>query len=327
VALKDSIRRRPSLLELSLLARNAWLGVPRFGPRASRIGATHARWDPEQAVGYIERVFGDYCRYGGIADEDIEGARVLEVGPGDSLGVALRFIGAGAETVHCFERFKVVRDPRLETGLYDYLLELAEPEARARMEDAIVRTGDSVSLDPTRVHLVEGVGIGSAGKHLEPASVDLIVSRAVLEYVYDMKRALRVMDEALIPGGRMAHKVDLGDHGLYTGAGHSPLAFLRTGGPLYGRMASHTGIPNRWRESDYVNALEALGFQTSSLITHLAGQVGEIVPHRAELEGPGFEEVRELVGAERSRLAYRFRRRPLRDLAVAGIFLTAIKPG
>ena len=56
--------------------------------------------------------------------------------------------------------------------------------------------------------------------------MDVIISRAVLEHVFDLDTAFGAMHRLLKPGGRMAHKVDLRDHGLFTDGGQNALEFL-----------------------------------------------------------------------------------------------------
>ncbi len=59
---------------------------------------------------------------------------------------------------------------------------------------------------------------------LPGGSFDVILSRAVLEHVYDLGSAWRSMDTLLAADGIMLHKVDFQNHGMY-GSLH-PLRFL-----------------------------------------------------------------------------------------------------
>ena len=72
----------------------------------------------------------------GLREEDLEGKAILELGPGDNLGLALRFIAAGAERVVTLDKFAVPRDPAHEQAIYRELTDrLGEPQ-RARAEGA-----------------------------------------------------------------------------------------------------------------------------------------------------------------------------------------------
>src|SRR5229473_2762503 len=58
-------------------------------------GTTHARKTLQQSLDYINQVFEDYLIYSGISVNMLQGKRILEIGPGDNLGVALKFLLAG----------------------------------------------------------------------------------------------------------------------------------------------------------------------------------------------------------------------------------------
>jgi 2-polyprenyl-3-methyl-5-hydroxy-6-metoxy-1,4-benzoquinol methylase len=63
---------------------------------------------------------------------------------------------------------------------------------------------------------VIGVGIEAANTEFEPATFDLIISRSVMEHTYQSDAAFRVMDWLLKPGGKMLHKIDFRDHGIFS---------------------------------------------------------------------------------------------------------------
>jgi hypothetical protein len=77
--------------------------------------------DTIEAVGYIERVFADYCRYADRDDSWFHGKSILELGPGDNLGIALLFIAAGAREVVCLDQFYCMRDAARERRIYQEL--------------------------------------------------------------------------------------------------------------------------------------------------------------------------------------------------------------
>src|SRR3954449_11701099 len=61
--------------------------------------------DPSERIAYSGNAFRAYVEMAGLSSGEIEGARVLELGPGEDLCVALRFLAAGAEQVTCIDRF------------------------------------------------------------------------------------------------------------------------------------------------------------------------------------------------------------------------------
>jgi SAM-dependent methyltransferase len=256
----------------------------------------------DESVGYIETAFEAFTRQGELSEGELRGARVLELGPGDNIGLALRFLAAGAREVIALDKFAIRRDPENERAIYDGLRE---------------RHG-GIDLDAVRV--IKGVGIEEAPGELEPESFDLIVSVAVLEHVYDSDAAFAAMDTLLRPGGRMLHQVDFRDHNMFTAGGRHPLEFLTVGDRLWRRMTVDSGGPNRRLLDYYRGKVEELGYESKLIVNQLLGVDGAV--RDAQL-GPL---QRELIDSIRPRLLPRFRSLPDEDLAAAGLFLVARKP-
>src|SRR5207247_6277776 len=98
--------------------RAARTGVP-----PSTSGATHEAFSLEQSLAYIDSVFDDYVQYGNLSPGDVERQRILELGPGDNYGVALRFLACGAERIVCVDRFASRRDDAQQSRIYQALHE------------------------------------------------------------------------------------------------------------------------------------------------------------------------------------------------------------
>ena len=81
-------------------------------------GSTLLKQNLQESLAYIEKQFTDYLKYAGLSAESLKGKRILELGPGDNLGVALRFLSAGAESVVYLDRFYSKRDPAHERNVY-----------------------------------------------------------------------------------------------------------------------------------------------------------------------------------------------------------------
>ena len=83
-------------------------------------GHRHSNLSIKESLDYINLVFNDYKKYSGLEDEDITGKKILEIGPGDNFGVALRFLAAGAEQVCCIDKFHY--ETKNRNGINSYLL-------------------------------------------------------------------------------------------------------------------------------------------------------------------------------------------------------------
>lgn len=294
--------------------------------RGVNLGATHIEMNLDESLGYITQVYQDYLTYGGLKPEDLMGKRVLELGPGDSFGVALAFLSAGAEQVVCQDRFAPRRDTAHHQQVYAAQREKLLGEERARFDAAFLPDG---RFNGKKLLALVGEPFEAAGARLEAASFDLIVSRAVLEHVADLPAAYAQMHRLLRPGGLMLHKVDFRDHGMFTALGQHPLTFLTVPPGLYQHLVRYSGKPNRQLLSEHRRLLQGLGFETRFFITHVINHDKEVLPHQPALRlGVDFTEADlEQVQQIRPRLATPFRPLPDEELLVSGVFMVAKKPG
>ena len=281
---------------------------------------------PQQRVAQSRTAFEAFLRHGDLDRQDVEGLRVLELGPGEDLGVALRFLAGGASKVSCIDRFSFRVDPGWQREVYRRLLHDLGDMGADRLS-AVVRPNGEIRVDPTRLEIVSGAGIEAGAERLENGAFDLIVSVAVLEHVYDLAAAMRAMDVLLAPGGLMVHQVDLGDHGMFSNGGRHPLEFLTIGERVYRLMTSHTGAPNRERINTYRELLRRLGHEASVLVTNVGG-AEDLNPYQEQVL-PGRELDPGLLASIerlRKRLAPRFRELPSEELATTGILIRSRKP-
>jgi hypothetical protein len=298
-----------------------WLPLP-----TGESGATHRSFSAEQSVAYIQGVVSDYCTYGGVSKDWLQGKRILEIGPGDNLGVALLLAASGAAQVVCLDRFETRSDPAQRRKIYETLRSGLSGEQRERFDEALDIS--SLRFRPEKVRAVIGVPIEKADTVLEAGSFDWILSRAVLEEVPKAKLAacFDVQHRLLAPAGRMAHKIDLRDYGIFSTRGFHPLEYWTLPGWLHALMSSHEPAPNRRRASAYRALLENLGYRCDTFITHLAGAEAEIEPHWKDWPRDArVDQARQLVARIRPRLAAEFQALSEEDLMTTGIFVAATK--
>jgi SAM-dependent methyltransferase len=325
--LKAMAKRSKWLVVAVSIAKDQWARwAARAGPAPSTSGATHESLPVEQSLAYIDGVFRDYLRYGGLRCSDLHGSRVLELGPGDNYGVALHFLACGAARVTLVDRFATRRDEAHQARIYRALLDGLDEERRISIGDAIRLDGE-ITFDRRRLQVMEGVAVEDLEERLEPGTFDLVVSRAVLEHVADPDRAMAAIDRMLATGGLMLHKVDFRDHGMFTTGGVHPLTFLTVPDGLYRLMSRNSGRPNRHLIDWYRAKLASLDYETRLLVTRLVGMDGEVEPHAegVSLDSPEGRRTLELVRAIRPRLRPGFRLLDDVDLGVAGIFIVARK--
>jgi SAM-dependent methyltransferase len=289
-------------------------------------GATHAGKSLSESLSYINQVFDDYLTYSGISPRMLKEKRVLEIGPGDNFGVALKFLIAGAKQVVCLDKFFSKRDTGQQFKIYR--------EIRAHLNDgerdiydSIISLDGGIAFNAEKLHYIHGVGIEEADKILEPGSFDFIVSRAVIEHLYDPNAAFSAMNRLLKSGSYMIHKIDFSDHGLFSSKGFHPLTYLTIPESLYRLMTYDSGKPNRRLINYYKQKMIALGYDVRILISHIIGSEAEILPHKETViyGCDYFDSTILLIKNIRPHLTDKFRNMPDDELIADSIFLTAKK--
>ncbi|HEX5734106.1 MAG TPA: methyltransferase domain-containing protein [Blastocatellia bacterium] len=291
-------------------------------------GSSHSHIsDLSDSVAYINSTYEDYLRYAELSPGAIRGKRVLEIGHGDNLGVALRFLAAGAAEVVCLDKFYSKRDPERQREIYLALRAELDGEARRRFDEVIDLTS-STEIISDRLKSVYGTGIEDAVYLFGADSFDLIISRAVLQSIQEIDAALASMERLLAGGGAMAHKIDLRDLGMFTCGGMHPLTFLTIQDSLYRRMTSATDKSNRRLAGYYSKKIAEVGLESKIFITEIVGQSEEIIPHKEKIvPGVDYSDASlALINEIRPRLNAKFKHLPDEELLVSSIFLVAGKP-
>ena len=254
---------------------------------------------------------------------------VAELGPGDSLGVGIAALLSGVDRYFAFD---VASHARLESNLkvLDDLvtyfqrraaipageeLALVKPELNAYQFPAHILSEEVLkhSLSPKRIERIQNSIRGCTNDDvlsyvvpwhdtdvLEPNSIDMILSQAVLEHVDDLSAAYRACYLWLKPGGLMSHQIDFKCHGTARHwNGHwtysDPVwAFMRNSRPY---------LLNRKPYSTHYRLLQENGFEV-------------VYEHR-------FTQPTQIRQKD---LSPRFRSLTDQDLTTSGAFIQARKP-
>lgn len=263
----------------------------------------------------LERVVGEDARsvdYGltcgrGLAEHlarfgaPVEGARVLELGPGWTLASGLAFVALGAArwTGADVAPLATLRSAPYRRARAQVAAGVLRGDAAAHVasfDAAADLSGDDARFDAARLDYLAPTD--ATRLPLADGSVDVVVSNASLEHVRDPAGVIRESWRVLAKGGVGLHQVDLRDHRDFG----RPRAFLADDDATWsGRYAQDAGNhehTNRWRRGDLTRAFEAAGFVV---------QAAEVTS-RAPLEA-----------AERQALDARFRDLPAEELETLGV--------
>ena len=326
--LKRIARKSKTFIIASHIYDN-WRARQRFkaGNIESSAGSTHSvicHFSLPQSVGYINEVFEDYLHYAGFTPEMLRGKRVLEIGHGDNVGVALRFLAAGATEVVCLDKFYSKQDSHQQQIIYKALREQLDEESRTRFDEAVDLT-DNTKFNPAKLRALYGTGIEEAEDTFPQGYFDIIVSRGALQSVFGLDEAITVMDRLLVQGGQMWHKMDLSDLGMFRNSGMHPLTFLTVPESVYRLMIKDTGKANRRMIDYYRQKMSDLNYKARFFVTAVVGK-GLITPHKEQLDSQDYSDTTlPLIRAIRPSLDDKFRNMTDADLAIAGLFLIATK--
>jgi len=265
-------------------------------------GIKRAQMSVEEAVSYTQSIFQKIDplirNNGGWKDK-----KILEIGPGDSLGTGLWCLGAGAESYTAIDRFAVDLNQEFEADVLTSIKSKLGSNGKNLCSDALqIGSGDSPYSG--RIQYRNDLPIESAPNILGRSGFDIIFSNAVLEHVENLEATLSAMNDLLADGGLMFHDVDLRSHQTFE---NHPLQFLEYPRPLWHLMSSNNGEPNRARMPRYLNILEALSFEN---IETTITQIFEI----------------DMVKSRHRSLASEFRNLPVNDLLPAVFCFTCRKP-
>jgi hypothetical protein len=286
-------------------------------------GSTGLHMSVEDAADYARRVVADYTTYGAGGDaERLKGKDVLEIGPGDNLGVAFLLLAKGARTVTCIDGFAPSSDAQHNSRIYGAIYKGLSAEERERVKDVVtVQSDGTATLNGDRLLSRYGVPMDAAVSPLESRSYDIIISRAVLEHLGNLRTGWKNMVMCLRLDGEMWHKVDFRCHNLF-GQIH-PLYFLTISDNLWNLISRPDPTLNRLRLPTY-RELAARDFHDSRCyLTHIIGE-NEIAPHVDSLvPGTHYSQRHlDLVQTIRPRLQKYFSNYSDEELLVTGVFLT-----
>ena len=253
---------------------------------------------------------------------------VAELGPGDSLGIGLCSLLSGARSYYAFDAIKHAASDR-NMRIFEELIRLfsmrtdipdgnefplLRPQLNSYSFPSEILSDNLLRASLTNSN-IEGIKRSLAGNkpesyiryvapwnseaELQPETVDLVISQAVLEHVEDIGNTYRSIFKWLKPSGIMTHTIDFKSHGLTRAwNGHwtisAPLWKIVKGRRPY--------LLNRLPRSAHISEIERAGFRVV------------------------YEEKSEMPPISKKGVAREFKHLDDEDLKTSGTFIIAVKP-
>jgi hypothetical protein len=227
-------------------------------------------YDIDSCVNYINQVYNDYFDNSGLKTENIVGKLILEIGPGENFGVALRFLASGASQVVCVDKFNSLIDNAKQTAIYKRLLSTLNDEENKRLKNILTITQDSYSINTDSLKYIN-TSVEKLTSFYSPSHFVLIISRAVLEHIFMIDSAMETMDTLLKNSGFMLHEVDFRDHGMFINLCLHPMTMLTINDKTWDKMTSNLGAPNRKMMGYYKSYFHNHNYKYDTTIVRLAG--------------------------------------------------------
>jgi SAM-dependent methyltransferase len=190
---------------------------------------------------------------------DPRGKSIIEFGPGRDFGPALILIGLGA-SVTLADKYLASWDDAFHSGIYRELI-VAAPAEFPGLD--IRPLQEAIS---TRSHRITGLTCISTGleKISIPAeSIDVSLSNAVFEHLYDSRLAISSLARMTRKGGWGFHQIDMRDHRDFS----KPLEYLAIPDREFSRLLAKCNCEcgNRLRYGEFEEFFVANGFKVERI--------------------------------------------------------------
>lgn len=207
-------------------------------------------------VNYLMRVFDGHLNRAGLNYKKLKGKRILEIGPGNSIGTALVSASCMAESYLIDNGNFACKSIYLYKELNE---ELIKRDLRPPNVNQIKNINELLEKCNAK-YLVNGI---NSFKEIPDNSIDFIFSQAVLEHVnlHDFKELLDQTKRVLNKNGICSHRVDLGDH---LGGKLNNLRFSEKlwESNFFKKSGFYT---NRLRCSEIINLCNKVGFRVKEI--------------------------------------------------------------
>lgn len=214
------------------------------------------REDIDQSIEYdllvVEHWLANLERYCGHSE--IQGKRVLELGPGSDLGIGLKLLALGASEYHAFDVNPLIN--MTPPGFYERFFERLRFDgfevSEIKKQFSFFTRGRK-----SRLNYVDDPSF-DLEKHFDEKSIDLVFSQAAFEHFDDVNQTIKSLSRICRDGAILVAEIDLQAHSRWV-RDNDPNSIYRFPKWLY-RLVRYSGIPNRLRPFEYEQILGENGW-------------------------------------------------------------------
>jgi SAM-dependent methyltransferase len=212
--------------------------------------------DWHKSADHVISIVNDYRKHANMNGRrfGFEGARVLELGPGLTLGTGVLLAGLGITSYFAIDAFPLAQSTAPE--FYKLLAEGPLPTGFDRLK--VAAAAHSVIEGDARLIGYSHDPRFDVPKLVADRRFDLIVSNAAFEHFDAVDKIVAAISGCAAPGALFMAMIDFQTHSRFVRTA-DPNNIYRFSPRIY-RALHFPGQPNRWRPRDYVRDLAQNGW-------------------------------------------------------------------
>ncbi len=222
--------------------------------------------DIEKAISYDESVVKGWHEQLQTYTQNtlsIQNHTILELGPGEDLGIGLTLLAQGAQKYYAVDKNNLVQKNRHQNLFYQKLFEkLATQIPYDKIEKLKNELQTTFQNSPGALNYLYEKAF--TFERIPKKSIDIIFSQAALEHFDDIKKTIRDLDGIVKSGTVFIAEVDLQTHTRWLRP-NDPLNIYRFSNWFY-QLCKFSGSPNRVRPFEYVEAFTQAGWEKIEII-------------------------------------------------------------
>jgi len=178
----------------------------------------------------------------------LKNKNILEIGPGQDIGVVLVLMGLGAKKSYLVDPFFYNWNDELHCDYYMELLKKVTVEFPNYQFDALKQVCKIKSYNLPNLFILKS-GLEQV-ENIPNKEIDISFSNACFEHFNNSKKAIQELARITKPGGIGFHQIDLRDHRDYT----LPLEFLTMSDFMFSKFSKYSNCcsGNRIRHYEFI---------------------------------------------------------------------------